>query len=193
MIGVNMKQSPLRCQALLAKLCFADCHASFQRDLVVIYSCHILRSIERSVAHTLHFSDMTNLPLLLFQFITAIAAQVTRSPDDLSFFTKGAAIGDSSVDSISIVTIADLLSRYAAGIGAGAQLDFWFSRYDGSYAYLVASQLGTSIDALDFTYTACSGAVISEVKKQAEKLSPGQEFVIVSAVRCPHTMSSWSH
>lgn len=56
------------------------------------------------------------------------------------------------------------------------------SRYDGSYASLVALQLGVDIEDLDFTYTACSGALVEDVYEQAEKLSSGQEFITVSAV-----------
>lgn len=43
-------------------------------------------------------------------------------------------------------------------------------------------QLGLSPGDLDFTYTACSGAVVDEISNQAKALSSGQEFVIVSAV-----------
>lgn len=59
-------------------------------------------------------------------------------------------------------------------------LAYFCSRYDGSYSNLVVQQLGAA--NLDFSFTACSGAVISDVRKQANKLSSGQEFVIVSAV-----------
>jgi len=62
-------------------------------------------------------------------------------------------------------------------------LDTGCSRYDGSYANLVAQQLGTEPGALDFTYSACSGAVISEVNTQVSALSAGQQFIIMSAVR----------
>jgi len=72
--------------------------------------------------------------------------------------------------------------RYAAGIGAGNELAWACSRYDGSYGNLVAIQLGVEPEKLDFTYTACSGALVPDVHKQATKLSPGQEFVLVSAV-----------
>lgn len=90
----------------------------------------------------------------------------TQDPYDLSFYTKGAAIGDS----------------YTAGIGAGNRVGWACSRYDGSYANLVALQLGVDLDKLDFTYTACSGAVVDEIITQAKALSSGQEFVMLSAV-----------
>jgi hypothetical protein len=38
-------------------------------------------------------------------------------------------------------------------------------------------------EALDFTYTACSGAVVKEITQQAEKLSSDQQFIMLSAVR----------
>lgn len=71
---------------------------------------------------------------------------------------------------------------YAAGIGAGNRVNWGCSRYDGSYANLVASQLNVSKDELDFTYTACSGAVVSEISQQAKALSSDQEFIMLSAV-----------
>lgn len=61
-------------------------------------------------------------------------------------------------------------------------MDYDCSRYDGSYANLVALQLGVQPGALDFTYSACSGAVIEDVVKQANALSYGQQFIIISAV-----------
>lgn len=64
------------------------------------------------------------------------------------------------------------------------------SRYDGSYSNLVAQQLGVDPKDLDFTYTACSGAVIQDVKEQAKALSNGQQYVIVSAVRFTSTIES---
>jgi hypothetical protein len=72
---------------------------------------------------------------------------------------------------------------YAAGIGAGNQVDWSCSRYDGSFANMVASQLDVPEEALDFTYTACSGAVVKEITQQAEKLSYDQQFIMLSAVR----------
>lgn len=93
----------------------------------------------------------------------------SRDPFDLSFYKKGAAIGDS----------------YTAGIGAGNRVQWGCSRYDGSYASLVALQLEVDPDELDFTYTACSGAVVDEITTQAKKLSTGQEFVMMTAVRFP--------
>lgn len=46
----------------------------------------------------------------------------------------------------------------------------------------MALQLGVDLDKLDFTYTACSGAVVDEIITQAKALSSGQEFVMLSAV-----------
>jgi hypothetical protein len=74
------------------------------------------------------------------------------------------------------------LYRYTAGIGAGNEENWSCSRYDGSYASLVSLQLGVDPSKLDFTYTACSGAVVDDISKQAKKLSSGQEFVVMSAV-----------
>lgn len=64
------------------------------------------------------------------------------------------------------------------------------SRYDGSYSNLVAQQLGVDPKDLDFTYTACSGAIIQDVKEQAKALSNGQQYVIVSAVRTTSSIES---
>lgn len=75
-----------------------------------------------------------------------------------------------------------LFERYAAGIGAGNQLDRSCSRYDGSFANLVALQLDTNAAVLDFSYTACSGAVINGVNDQINALSSDQQFIIISAV-----------
>jgi hypothetical protein len=47
---------------------------------------------------------------------------------------------------------------------------------------MVASQLDVPEEALDFTYTACSGAVVKEITQQAEKLSSDQQFIMLSAV-----------
>jgi hypothetical protein len=46
----------------------------------------------------------------------------------------------------------------------------------------VASHLNVSKEDLDFTYSACSGAVVEEITQQAEKLSSGQQFIMLSAV-----------
>jgi hypothetical protein len=107
---------------------------------------------------------------------------------DLSFLTKGAAIGDSCVLQLSLCFMYAGLTRaiihsYAAGIGAGEQTSYYCSRYDGSYSILVASQLGVDPKKLDFTYKACSGAVVDQVIGQAKALSEDQQFIIVSAVR----------
>lgn len=108
---------------------------------------------------------------LLFPFIITFGfgvAQTSDDPYDLTYLKKGAAVGDS----------------YAAGIGAGNEVNWDCSRYDGSYSNLVAAQLGygPKYEGFDFTYSACSGAVISGVNDQVNKLSGGQEFIIMSAV-----------
>jgi hypothetical protein len=92
------------------------------------------------------------------------------------------------VSTDEIITIESATDRnfpysYAAGIGAGNQVDWSCSRYDGSFANMVASQLDVPEEALDFTYTACSGAVVKEITQQAEKLSYDQQFIMLSAVR----------
>jgi hypothetical protein len=46
----------------------------------------------------------------------------------------------------------------------------------------VASHLNVSKVDLDFTYSACSGAVVKEITQQAEKLSSDQQFIMLSAV-----------
>jgi hypothetical protein len=91
----------------------------------------------------------------------------------------------STVEVVIIESTADwnFPYSYAAGIGAGNQVDWSCSRYDGSYANMVASQLDVPKEALDFTYTACSGAVVKEITQQAEKLSSDQQFIMLSAVR----------
>ncbi|KAF2113969.1 SGNH hydrolase-type esterase domain-containing protein [Lophiotrema nucula] len=104
--------------------------------------------------------------LLGFIFVLqTVIAQEYVDLYDLSFLVKGAAIGDS----------------YAAGIGAGNEVDWSCSRYDGSYPSLVALQLGVDPKVQQFTYTACSGAVISGVVDQAKSLSGGQQYIIISA------------
>jgi hypothetical protein len=75
-----------------------------------------------------------------------------------------------------------VIHSYAAGIGAGEQTSYSCSRYDGSYSILVSLQLGVDPKKLDFTYKACSGAVVDQVLGQANSLSEGQQFIIVSAV-----------
>jgi hypothetical protein len=70
------------------------------------------------------------------------------------------------------------LNSYAAGLGVGWELDYSCSRYDGSYANIVGKLLAKA----DFTYSACSGAVVAGVKKQARELSSDQDFIIISAV-----------
>lgn len=92
---------------------------------------------------------------------------------DFSWITKWSAIGDS----------------YAAGIGAGnsysigspssASLDC--SRYDGAYPNLINLQLGTDPESIDFMFSACSGAVTSEVIKQAENLTVDQQMITISS------------
>lgn len=72
--------------------------------------------------------------------------------------------------------------RYAAGIGAGRSIGSWCSRFDGSYPSLVAMQLGVKPEDLDFTFTACSGAVVDGIIDQAQALSSDQKSIMVSAV-----------
>ena len=68
-------------------------------------------------------------------------------------------------------------------MGAGSSVGYWCPRYDGSYASLVAMQLGVGLDEMDFTFTACSGAVVHQISDQANTLSEGQQFIMMSAVR----------
>ncbi|KAM0723338.1 hypothetical protein Q7P37_000323 [Cladosporium fusiforme] len=112
---------------------------------------------------------MFNL-LFLFLVSTSLAIQSRDNSEELNEFddsnefpfTKGAAIGDS----------------YAAGLGAGTQIgEQKCSWYDASYANLV----GLSFGNIDFTYSACSGALIKGATKQAKALSSNQDFIIISA------------
>lgn len=125
---------------------------------------------------------------LLFSLLWAHCSLAANDDDplNLSFYAKGAAIGDSWVQRNKLQPLPkadrDARNSYTAGIGAGNELNYGCSRYDGSYANLVASQLGVDKDVFDFTYTACSGAVIKQISEQARKLSPGQEFILMSAV-----------
>jgi hypothetical protein len=43
-------------------------------------------------------------------------------------------------------------------------------------------QLGVEPDELDFTFSACSGAVIDQINDQAKWLSEEQQFITISAV-----------
>jgi hypothetical protein len=43
-------------------------------------------------------------------------------------------------------------------------------------------QLGVAVEELDFTFTACSGAVVDQIIDQADRLSSGQQFIMMSAV-----------
>lgn len=60
--------------------------------------------------------------------------------------------------------------RYAAGIGAGNVLQSSCSRYDGAYPNLINLQLGTDPESIDFTFGACSGALTTDIVKQANKV-----------------------
>jgi lysophospholipase L1-like esterase len=92
---------------------------------------------------------------------------------DFSWITKWSAIGDS----------------YAAGIGAGnsygigspSLTSYDCSRYDGAYPNLINLQLGTDPESIDFMFSACSGAVTSEVIEQAKDLTAGQQIITISS------------
>ncbi|KAF7186645.1 Lipase 1 [Pseudocercospora fuligena] len=103
---------------------------------------------------------------LFLIFIGVQADECTLpDPEDLSNFRKGAAVGDS----------------YAAGIGAGNRLDWGCHRYDASFSNLVMLQLGTDPGAFEWSFLACSGARIADVKAQTTALSNDQEFILLSA------------
>ena len=130
---------------------------------------------------------------LLFPIIYVFAVD-GEDAYDLSFLTKGAAIGDSCVLCSFYCLRESRLTRaiiysYAAGIGAGEQISYSCSRYDGSYSSLVVAQLGVDPQKFDFEYEACSGAVVKQVLNQAKALSAGQQFIIISAVR--KLLPSW--
>jgi len=119
-------------------------------------------------------SVATTIALLLFS-LPRVLTQGASDQDlyDFSWITKWSAIGDS----------------YAAGIGAGnsysigspssASLDC--SRYDGAYPNLINLQLGTDPESIDFMFSACSGAVTSEVITQAKNLTIDQQMITISS------------
>jgi hypothetical protein len=114
---------------------------------------------------TLTLSSPTNL------VDTATSALHTRqddgsfvNPDDQQWMQKLAAIGDS----------------YSAGIGAGNRIDFFCSRYDASYPYLI--YLDSRMNAnVQFDFQACSGAESPEITKQAEALQGEQDAILISS------------
>ncbi|TLD05009.1 uncharacterized protein PgNI_09260 [Pyricularia grisea] len=99
-------------------------------------------------------------------------------PEDLSFITKMAAVGDS----------------YSAGIGAGERLgdirqafiegsDYSCSRYEHSYPQLIHTdgRLGNP-STRSFQFKSCSGAVVKDVvEKQIPSLDSLQQVILLSA------------
>lgn len=85
--------------------------------------------------------------------------------DDLTFIKKWAAIGDS----------------YAAGIGAGNNIDKSCARYDSAYPNLINNQLSEQRTDIDFSFVACSGAKVPAITDQANSLSGGQQMITISA------------
>ena len=127
-----------------------------------------------SIIYFLHSSCYSAVPLALTLKTHLISPSTPKGQQSV--------IRTHSRHVMKVSKLTALHLRYAAGIGAGNELAWACSRYDGSYGNLVAIQLGVEPEKLDFTYTACSGALVPDVHKQATKLSPGQEFVLVSAV-----------
>ncbi|KND93383.1 Lipase 1 [Tolypocladium ophioglossoides CBS 100239] len=92
-------------------------------------------------------------------------------PEDLSFFTKLAAVGDS----------------YSAGIGAGDRLgglaDWACSRYDHAYPNLINEdpRLGDKSNR-KFQFHSCSGAVIKDIlDEQIPRVDSSQQAILLSA------------
>ncbi|OAR01881.1 hypothetical protein LLEC1_05530 [Akanthomyces lecanii] len=92
-------------------------------------------------------------------------------PADFRWARRWAAVGDS----------------YTAGIGSGRQLgDFWHkrddwycSRYDLSYPYLVNGALGAAVE--DFQFPACSGDRSEQIYDQIQKIDGTLDLVMMTA------------
>ena len=54
-----------------------------------------------------------------------------------------------------------------------------------------ANIVGKLFAKTDFTYSACSGAVVAGVDKQARELPSGQDFIIISAVSGARRRVDW--
>ncbi|KAH0017849.1 hypothetical protein KCU78_g7397, partial [Aureobasidium melanogenum] len=106
------------------------------------------------------FWRATAVALLIFDLPRVLTQNADGSDDrdlyDFSWITKWSAIGDSS-------------ASWAC------------SRYDGAYPNLINLQLGTDPGSIDFMFSACSGAVTSEVIQQAKELTAGQQMITISS------------
>lgn len=70
---------------------------------------------------------------------------------------------------------------YAAGVGSGNLIDKGCSRYDSAYPNLINLSLEKSVKDIDFTFTACTGAVNSDVYTQVGSLTTGQQLITISS------------
>lgn len=119
--------------------------------------------------------------------VRAVAPEKT-DPDDLSWITKWAAIGDSYANisslkrHICLTQDCSLLTTisYASGVGAGNVLDIKHHRYDGSFVNLINQQLGQSVKGITFTDLTASGAKMDDITKMADELPGDQQAIVMS-------------
>jgi GDSL-like Lipase/Acylhydrolase family len=105
--------------------------------------------------------------LAFVSYTTGLALERSLDPYDHSWVKRWASIGDS----------------YAAGLGAGARVDYGCSRYDGGYANLMNGdeRLGKNTNRT-FQYLACSGVKSTEIlSKQVPLLNDKLDLITVSA------------
>lgn len=96
------------------------------------------------------------------------AARALTDPNDYSWVTKFAAVGDS----------------FTAGIGSGDVYSDMpdsrdCSRYDYTYPTIMNNFFGPTIKK--FTYSACSGAISTGIFEQINALDVGQDLVVLTA------------
>ncbi|KAG9758271.1 SGNH hydrolase, partial [Aureobasidium melanogenum] len=89
-----------------------------------------------------------------------------EDPNDQSWITKWAAIGDS----------------YSAGIGCGYVLDYGCARYNFSFPSLINVDERMGDASRDFQFLACSGAESSDVlQNQVPQITDGIQMITVTA------------
>jgi lysophospholipase L1-like esterase len=89
-----------------------------------------------------------------------------EDPNDQSWITKWAAIGDS----------------YSAGIGCGYLLDSGCKRYNYSFPSLINNDDRMGSTSREFQFLACSGAVSTEIlETQVPQITDGVEVVTITA------------
>lgn len=115
--------------------------------------------------------NVTDASRIDFMPSSSVLQARDADPADFSWARRWAAVGDS----------------YTAGIGSGRQLggifhkrdDWYCSRYDLSYPFLVNGALGAAVE--NFEFAACSGDRSEQIYDQIQKLDGTLDLVMMTA------------